>query len=89
MGVVTHLKKSGNSQAFHVPKAFAAAHNLDISARFSMEYRAGKIIIEALPDLIDNASDESAIVEMMLADFTPENANKDLLKGPTKGKELL
>jgi len=89
MGVVTHLKKSGNSQAFHVPKAFATAHNLDISARFSMEYRAGKIIIEALPDLIDNASDESAIVEMMLADFTPENANKDLLKGPAKGKELL
>ncbi len=89
MGVVTHLKKSGNSQAFHVPKAFATAHNLDISARFSMEYRAGKIIIEALPDLIDKASDESAMVEMMLADFTPENANKDLLKGPAKGKELL
>jgi antitoxin component of MazEF toxin-antitoxin module len=89
MGVVTHLKKSGNSQAFHVPKAFAAAHNLDISARFSMEYRAGKIIIEALPDLVANASDESAMVEMMLAEFTPENANKDLLKGPAKGKELL
>jgi antitoxin component of MazEF toxin-antitoxin module len=89
MGVVTHLKKSGNSQAFHVPKAFATAHNLDISARFSMEYRAGKIIIEALPDLIDQASNESARVEMMLADFTPENANKDLLKGPAKGKELL
>jgi|GEM_PF-2749115 len=89
MGVVTHLKKSGNSRAFHVPKAFATAHNLDISARFSMEYRAGKIIIEALPDVIDNASDESAMVEMMLADFTPGNANKDLLKSPAKGKELL
>ena len=89
MGVVTHLKKSGNSQAFHVPKAFAVAHKLDISARFSMEYRAGKITIEALPDLVANASDQSAMVEKMLADFTPENANKDLLKGPAKGKELL
>ncbi len=89
MGVVTHLKKSGNSQAFHVPKAFAAAHNLDVSARFSMEYKAGKIIIEALPEAVDAASEESAMVEMMLADFTPENAHKDLLKGPAMGKEIL
>jgi hypothetical protein len=62
---------------------------LDDRGGFSMEYRAGKIIIEALPDIIDKASDESVIVEMMLAHFTPENANKDLLKGPAKGKELL
>jgi antitoxin component of MazEF toxin-antitoxin module len=89
MGVITRLKKSGNSQAFHVPKAFAAAHNLDISARFSMEYKAGKIIIEALPEVVDDAHNESAMVEMMLADFTPENANKDLLKGPARGKELV
>ena len=88
MGVVTHLKKSGNSQAFHVPKAFAVAHNLDVSARFSMEYKAGKIIIEALPEPVDTAAEENALVEMMLADFTPENVRKDLLKGPPKGKEI-
>lgn len=88
MGVVTHLKKSGNSQAFHVPKAFAAAHNLDLSGRFSMEYKGGKIIIEPLPDAIDGKAAEDAIVDMMLSDFTPQTARKELLKGPAKGKEI-
>ena len=89
MGVVTHLKKSGNSQAFHVPKAFAVAHNLDPAGRFSMEYKAGKIIIEPLPEAVDAKLEEEAMLSSMLADFTPENVRKDLLKGPAKGKEIL
>lgn len=88
MTVVTRLRASGRNFAFHVSKAFAAAHKLDISSRYFMAFEAGKIIIETLPEVIDSESEERGTAAMMLADFTPENTHKDLLKGPINAKDV-
>jgi hypothetical protein len=59
MGIVTHLKKSGDNFAFPVSNAFLVEHNMDVSGLFSMKYVAGKIIIEALPETIVIESEDS------------------------------
>jgi len=66
-GRISTFEASGSNFAFDVQKPFATAHGLDISAR---DFIA-----------IDTVSEQQRLVQMILADFTPENAGEDMLIG--------
>ena len=89
MSVITHVKKSGNSFALHLPKSFVLAHHLDGDARFRMDYEDGKIVVEPLtPAISDEEAEHNRIFDLLTQNLTAETAHHDLLKGAPVGSEL-
>ncbi len=89
MSVMTHVKRSGNSLAFHLPKSFAEAHHLDTSLRFRMDFEGGRIVIEPVTPLSDEEMAHDQAYEALLIGLAPDTVDETLLKDGPVGQELL
>ena len=89
MSVMTHVKRSGNSLAFHLPKSFAEAHHLDTSLRFRMDFEGGRIVIEPIVGASDEEAAHDQAYEALLIGLTPETVDASLLKDEPAGQEML
>jgi antitoxin component of MazEF toxin-antitoxin module len=89
MSVITHVKKSGNSFALHLPKSFVLAHQLDGDARFRMDYVDGKIVVEQLSAVSEEEAEHDRVFKFLTQGMTRETAQPDMLKSGAVGQELL
>ena len=89
MSVITHVKRSGNSLAFHLPKSFAEAHHLDTSLRFRMDFEGGRIVIEPVANITDEEAEHDQAFELLLVGMTPGTVDISLLKDGPVGQEML
>ncbi|MFP1132404.1 hypothetical protein [Asticcacaulis sp. W401b] len=89
MSVITHLKKSGNSLALHMPKDFTAAHNLTPSLRFRMDFIDGKIVVEPCSIITDEEAEHNRLFDELTLGMSPETVDVTMLKGRPRGEELL
>ncbi|ADU15376.1 AbrB/MazE/SpoVT family DNA-binding domain-containing protein [Asticcacaulis excentricus] len=89
MSVITHLKKSGNSLALHMPKDFTAAHNLTPSLRFRMDFIDGKIVVEPFHMPSDEEAEHNRLFDELTFGMSPDTVDASLLKGKPRGEELL